>query len=211
MKYFSAAACCLTALLFFCSGCTQTLELNLYQTMSHIYQAALDPYGEQWLTPLDSGQTAARYGIDQALYTEAVAYVPQKETSATVFAGFHAQKDKKDELKTALQLLQQEMEASFEGVLPDQLAVAQNAELKEYGDYLFFIMTEQNDTVVEMLDNAVNGRPLVSSEAAESADDEAGSGISEPADINETSPEHLEAGVPEVPVESHPESGTTDS
>ncbi|MGI5897188.1 MAG: DUF4358 domain-containing protein [Oscillospiraceae bacterium] len=214
MKRFSVAACCLAILLLLCSGCTPALELNLYQTMSSVYRTALDPYNEQWLIPLDSGETSERFGISQAFYTEAVVYVPQKETSATVFAGFHAQKDKKDALKDALQTVKQNAEASFEGILPDQLAVAQGAELKEYGDYLFLIMTEQNGAVLTALDNAVNGRPLVSSEPDESADGEADLGVSEPVDIEaaeETSPGLLEEGAPEIPVESPPESGTSDS
>ncbi|PWL70610.1 MAG: hypothetical protein DBY25_07830 [Clostridiales bacterium] len=214
MKHFSASACCLAILLLFCSGCTSALELDLYQTMTSVYQTALDPYNEQWLMVLDSGETGEHFGISQAFYTEAVAYVPQKETSATVFAGFHAQKDKKDALKDALQTAKENAEASFEGVLPDQLAVAQNAELKEYGDYLFLIMTEHNGAVLTTLDNAINGKPLVSSEPGESADGKADSDISEPVDVKdaeETSPGLLEKDAPEIPVESPPESGTSGS
>lgn len=164
--------CCVVLCLFFSiflSGCSQTPTVSLINTVDAVYGAVLDPYNEYWLTRAEATLTAERLGVDRSLFTEARSYLSEKETVATIFAGFTAADGKTEALETALKKTAAKTAARFEGFLPDQYAVAGDAEIKVYGAYVFLIMTEENDVVFEALDNYLNGRPMYSDASSSSA------------------------------------------
>ncbi len=147
---FAAFLCCLPIL----AGCAgQTPDVSLTAAVSAVYTKILDPYGESWLDQFD----AEKLGVDTSLYTESNVYASSKTSRAAVFAGFSAAEGKADALKDALQKAKENAITAFDGYLPDQYLIAKNAEIKQYGDYCFLIMTEQNETVINALEDFFDG------------------------------------------------------
>lgn len=157
---FAALLCCLPIL----GGCTgQTPDVSLTTAVSTVYMEVLDPYDEGWLNQFDTEKITEELGVDASLYTEASVYASSKASRAAVFAGFSAAEGKMDALIDALQKAKENAMTSFDGYLPDQYLIAKNAEIKQYGDYCFLIMTGQNETVVKALENFFNGVSTLSS------------------------------------------------
>ncbi len=157
---FAALLCCLPIL----GGCTgQTPDVSLTTAVSTVYMEVLDPYDEGWLNQFDAEKITEELGVDASLYTEASVYASSKASRAAVFAGFSAAEGKMDALIDALQKAKENAMTSFDGYLPDQYLIAKNAEIKQYGDYCFLIMTEQNETVVKALEDFFNGVSTLSS------------------------------------------------
>ena len=157
---FAALLCCLPIL----GGCTgQTPDVSLTTAVSTVYMEVLDPYDEGWLNQFDPEKITEELGVDASLYTEASVYASSKASRAAVFAGFSAAEGKMDALIDALQKAKENAMTSFDGYLPDQYLIAKNAEIKQYGDYCFLIMTGQNETVVKALEDFFNGVSTLSS------------------------------------------------
>lgn len=157
---FAALLCCLPIL----GGCTgQTPDVSLTTAVSTVYMGVLDPYDEGWLNQFDAEKITEELDVDASLYTDASVYASSKASRAAVFAGFSAAEGKMDALIDALQKAKENAMTSFDGYLPDQYLIAKNAEIKQYGDYCFLIMTEQNETVVKELEDFFNGVSTLSS------------------------------------------------
>lgn len=157
---FAALLCCLPIL----GGCTgQTPDVSLTTAVSTVYMEVLDPYDEGWLNQFDAEKITEELGVDASLYAEASVYASSKASRAAVFAGFSAAEGKMDALIDTLQKAKENAMTSFDGYLPDQYLIAKNAEIKQYGNYCFLIMTEQNETVVKALEDFFNGVSTLSS------------------------------------------------
>ncbi len=144
---------------FLLSGCSESApEVPLKTAVAQIYSQVLDPYGEGWLSEFDEQQTAEKLGINTALYTESSVYASFKSSRCTLLAGFRPAEGKADDLRDALEKVKESTITAFDGYLPDQCRIAQNAEIKECGDYCFLIMTEDNEKTVQALEKALNGK-----------------------------------------------------
>lgn len=136
------------------SGCSnQTPGVSLSDAVTYVYKSVLDPYEESWLRNFSEEETANKFGISSSLYTEACVYASPKTSYATVFAGFRTTEDKGNDLESALSVAKQNVIIAFDGYLPDQYLIAKNAEIKQYGDYYFLVMTKQNDAVIQALED----------------------------------------------------------
>ena len=159
-------------LLFLFSGCSsQTPETKLADAIDYTYRNVLDPYDEGWLDRLELERISERFSIDASLYSEAAVYASDRTSRCTVLAGFCAAEGKTEELSKALQTVIENSIDAFTGYLPDQYLIAKNAEIKQYGNYIILVMTDQNEKVIKALEDCF------SSEAAESSVPESESDI----------------------------------
>lgn len=143
---------------FLLSGCSsQTPDADLKQAVTHVYETIIDPNGEGWLEEFDEEKGAEVLGIDSSTYTDFEIYASERSTRCTVFAGFHAAEEKSDALRDSLENAKSNAVAAFDGFLPDQHKIAKEAEVKQYGDYWFLIMTEENEAVVKELEHFFDG------------------------------------------------------
>lgn len=140
------------------SGCgSQRPDVSLKAAVSYAYSQVLDPYAEEWLSAFEEGKAAEKLGVGTSLYTEAAMYASSRDSRCTILAGFRAAEGEADALQDALQTAKENAVISFNGYLPDQYSIAQNAEIWQHNDSYFLIMTEDNERVIQVLESFLNG------------------------------------------------------
>ena len=135
-----------------CSCTSAKPSAPLRETMAVVYAAVIDPHDDGFLQEYSENEIIENVPVAASLYTEAVAYASPLPSRGSVFMGFIPAKGRKDDLIAELKEAQKAAIASFDGYLPDQLQIAQNAVTVEKGGYLFFLMTEDNVAVEQALD-----------------------------------------------------------
>ena len=158
--FFSVMVCLLTS-------CSPSFDFDL-DAAAKKGVAVVDPYQEGWLTKLTQDEIASRLGIESSLYQSSSVYTASKSTSAYTVAGFQASENNQAELSEAMETAKEQIIASFNGFLPDQYEIAQNAVIKQYGDYFFLIVSDRNDEVIEAIETVIYPErdPSSASEAA---------------------------------------------
>lgn len=90
-------------------------------------------------------------GLDPASVTEFVIKTPALITTATTCIVVKPADGKKDEVKTVLDNYMVSLEEQWSTYLPAQYELVKNRMYKEYGDYLIYIVSENNDLVYDTI------------------------------------------------------------
>lgn len=90
-------------------------------------------------------------GLDPAFVTEFVIKTPALITTATTCIVVKPADGKKDEVKTVLDNYMVSLEEQWSTYLPAQYELVKNRMYKEYGDYLIYIVSENNDLVYDTI------------------------------------------------------------
>ena len=94
------------------------------------------------------------YGINADDLESYVARVPMMNVHATEFFLAKVKDGKLDTVKKALEDRQANLEQQWSMYLPDQYALVKNAQLVVNGNYLFFCIAEDADSVVKLFNDA---------------------------------------------------------
>lgn len=94
------------------------------------------------------------YGINADDLESYVVRVPMMNVHATEFFLAKVKEGKMDAVKEAIENRRTSLEQQWSMYLPDQYALVQNAQLIVNGNYLFFCIAEDADTVVGLFNDA---------------------------------------------------------
>lgn len=161
-------ACCVFFSFMAClfASCSSSFDFDL-DTAVEQGVSVIDPYQEGWMIKLTQDEITSRLGIKASLYQSSSVYTASKSTSAYTVAGFRASEGNQDKLTEAMETVKERIIASFNGFLPDQYEIAQNAVVKQYGDYFFLIVSDRNDEVIKAIETIIypESSPSSASEA----------------------------------------------
>lgn len=90
-------------------------------------------------------------GLDPASVTEFAIKTPALITSSTTYMVVKPADGKKNEVKTALDNYMVALEEQWSTYLPEQYELVKNRMFKEYGDYLIYIVSENNDLIYDTI------------------------------------------------------------
>ena len=94
------------------------------------------------------------YGLNAADLESYVARVPMMNVHATEFFLAKVKDGKMDDVKAALESRQATLEQQWSQYLPDQYALVKNYQLVVNGNYVFFCIAEDADSVVSLFNEA---------------------------------------------------------
>ncbi len=106
------------------------------------------------LAVADTDTISNAYYLDSELYDSQYALYSSVATSASSIAGVKAKKDKVEDVKSALEKRKADVVAQFEMYEPAELKIAKDAEIVTKGDYVFLVMTKDNDKAIKTIENA---------------------------------------------------------
>ncbi len=90
-------------------------------------------------------------GLDPASVTEFAIKTPALITSSTTYMVVKPADGKKNEVKTALDNYMVALEEQWSTYLPEQYELVRNRLYTEYGDYLIYIVSENNDLIYDTI------------------------------------------------------------
>ena len=154
MKRIWALLPCIIFFLF--AGCSSSVQIDLASAVENVYSSQLDPLNENWLTSAGTDKTAELLGIDNSLLEEACFYYSSSATNATAVGGFRIKAENKENILQVLKEYQRRTSEKFYGFLPDQYQITQTAECLEYGDIIFFLMTDCNSKIEEEIEQILS-------------------------------------------------------
>ena len=143
-------ACC-AALIIGVSGCSGDKKIKDVP-VSEIAEEVQKAYGDQYVATYQftDDELQELIGVDPKDCEEYIAFGPMMSTHVDKFIAIKAKSDKKETVKAALEAHQTSLK---EDTLqyPMNIPKIQASEIREYGDYLFFIMLgfPEDDTADE--------------------------------------------------------------
>ena len=93
-------------------------------------------------------------GVDPNSVTEFAIKTPALITSSTTYMVVKPAEGKKNEVKTALDNYMVALEEQWSTYLPEQYELVKNRMYKEYGDYLIYVVSENNDLIYDTIINS---------------------------------------------------------
>lgn len=93
-------------------------------------------------------------GLDPNLVEEFAIKEPAMITTSTTYMVVKPAKGKKSDVKSALDSYMTTLETQWSTYLPDQYDLVKNRMYKEYGDYLIYIVSENNDLIYNTIINS---------------------------------------------------------
>lgn len=103
------------------------------------------------LTEVDADTLSSRYGIDASLTEEFLVRIPTMMVNANEYAIIKPAKGKKAEVKRKMSEYFEKLENQWSTYLPDQYDLVKNRYEKEYGEYLIYIVSTDNDLVYKTI------------------------------------------------------------
>lgn len=153
MKRFVICLCC--SVLFLFAACTSAKPIDSVSIVQEIAPSVLDPMKEQWLISNDKEAVADLLQIDSSLLESGCFYCSKEPTNVTAFGGITIQDENKQDVIQALKAYQEKAKEDFEGYLPDQYQIAENAQILDYGNTLFLVMTDCNEEIINQIEKEI--------------------------------------------------------
>lgn len=100
---------------------------------------------------LDIEKTSATIFIDSSKINNVIGRVPIINTKSSMYIVIQADKENIQEIKLALESYATEYEEQWRTYLPDQYELAKNRKIGIYDNYVYMIVSENPDKIVELI------------------------------------------------------------
>lgn len=127
-----------------------TGEFDLNGTITSMYNDHMDG-ADDWLSDADPTMLMESHEMNFDNIEEFYGKIPDKNTHASAIIGAKAKSGKVAEAKAELTKYLDRTKSSFENYLPDQYDIAKNAQFVEEGDYIFLVMADKADDIVDAI------------------------------------------------------------
>ena len=106
------------------------------------------------LMQLDDDMLSQQLGIEKDMVEEYLIKVPMMITNSHTYAIIKPSEGKKADVKEKMDTYMKNLETQWETYLPDQYELVKNRLVEEYGDYLIYIVSSDNEIVFNAIKDA---------------------------------------------------------
>ena len=103
------------------------------------------------LVPVQDEMIESTLGIKKDTYSEILMKVPMMIIQSNMYIIIKPEDGKKDDVKKAIDQYMTNLEEQWKTYLPDQYELVKNRKYEEYGGYLIYIVSSDNDKVLETI------------------------------------------------------------
>lgn len=144
----------LISLIILLSGCSKNnikLDFNIIQTkLNNLTYESKPMFGKNEM--VDIQYLSDKYGFDSSNIEDSLISMSKVVDSASMYAIFLPKKGEKTEAVDAIEEFLTRYDQSWMmGYAPDQELLVQNRLEEEYGDYLIYIISNDNEKVLETI------------------------------------------------------------
>ncbi|MGE5455652.1 MAG: DUF4358 domain-containing protein [Ignavibacteriales bacterium] len=145
---------CIIGLILLVSGCSKNevkLDFNTLETnLNNLTFESKKMFGNNNM--VDVNYLSDKYGFDSSNIDESLISMSKVADSASMYAIFLPKKGEKDKAMEAIDKFLMKYDQSWMmGYAPDQEVLVQNRMEEEYGNYLIYIISNDNDKVLETI------------------------------------------------------------
>lgn len=103
------------------------------------------------LVPVEGEMVESTLGIKEDTYSEILMKVPMMIVQSNMYIIIKPEDGKKEDVKKAIDKYMTNLEEQWKTYLPDQYELVKNRKYEEYGGYLIYIVSSDNDKVFETI------------------------------------------------------------
>lgn len=103
------------------------------------------------LMPIEDEDLSQRFGIEKDMVDEYLIKLPTLMVNSNSYMIIKPAKGKKDAVKEKMNDYMEKLEEQWKTYLPDQYDLVKNRLEEEYGDYLIYIISKDNDAVFDVI------------------------------------------------------------
>lgn len=103
------------------------------------------------LVPVQDEMVENTLGIKKDTYSEILMKVPMMIVQSNMYIIVKPENGKKDDVKKAIDQYMTNLEEQWKTYLPDQYELVKNRKYEEYGGYLIYIVSSDNDKVLDTI------------------------------------------------------------
>lgn len=105
------------------------------------------------LMDVDDDTLSQKFGIEKEMVDEYLAKIPMMVVNSNSYIILKPASGQKDAVKEKMNTYMENLENQWKTYLPDQYDLVKNRLEKEYGDYLIYIISQDNDAVYNAIKN----------------------------------------------------------